>query len=332
VARKTGFILGSALAAGLVALSGAREAWAFVPDGASVQPATELVMPFDATAGKASFLIVSNPYASSPGGGAKITTHWTFWGETCDELANLSMCLTERDTIVVDPTNMTALDENNEATGPTVDLTGKRGVVTVVAYETDEGCNAYDRTGEVLSRAGIVGTFTLADVSAGYSFGNDADGLNTDASGASVALPAGPAPGSGRYVLQTLSPKSVDASLAVFAWMGIAANRTAVPIDENATFYDTYYDNLEIATSLPDVSIDCVAFRSLTGGESPLIPDYVTPEGLLLPSYVVPASSGFLSLAPTPATGRLGDRYLFSFIGQAVGGFGASSHAKVQLD
>ena len=138
------------------------------------------------------------------------------------------------------------------------------------------------------------------------------------------------------WVLQTLSPQSVDASLAVFAWLGIV-DRVAVPLDENAKFYDTYYDNLEIATSLPDVTIDCMAFRSLTGGENPLIPDYVKPEGLLLPSYVVPATSGFLALTPTSSTlvGKAaapGGRYLFSFIGQAVGGFGASSHAKVQID
>ncbi|MFM8408779.1 MAG: hypothetical protein ACKOCT_00745, partial [Alphaproteobacteria bacterium] len=251
-------------------------------------------------------------------------------------LADVSMCLTERDTIVVDPTNVASIREDNSADGSVVDLTGKRGVVTVVAYETDDACRAYDRTGAVLSRTGIVGTFTLADTRSGYSFGNDADGLNTDASGYSIALPESPLPGSGRYVLQTLSPKSVDASLAVFAWLKVGSDRVAIPADENATFYDTYYDNLEIATSLPDVTIDCVSFRSLAGGENSLIPDYVKPDGLLLPSYVVPASSGFLSLTPTSSgtSGKFapGGRYLFSFIGQAVGGFGASSHAKVQLD
>ncbi|MFM8412387.1 MAG: hypothetical protein ACKOCT_19170, partial [Alphaproteobacteria bacterium] len=118
-------------------------------------------MPFDATEGKASFLIVSNQFASSPGGGAKISTHWTFWGENCQELADVSMCLTERDTIVVDPTNVASIREDNSADGSVVDLTGKRGVVTVVAYETDDACRAYDRTGAVLSRTGIVGTFTL---------------------------------------------------------------------------------------------------------------------------------------------------------------------------
>ncbi|MBU6283729.1 hypothetical protein KGQ64_15925, partial [bacterium] len=259
------------------------------------------------------------------------TTHWVFWGEDCNELADYSVCLTERDTIVVDPTNMASINEDNSTDGSAVDLSGKRGIVTVVAYETDADCNDYARTGGVLSRAGIVGTFTLADTTAGYSFGNDADGLDTDASGSSIVLPQGPLPGSGRYVLQTLSPKSVDASLAVFGWLKVGSDRVAIPADENATFYDTYYDNMEVATSLPDVSIDCVSFRSLTGGEDPLIPDYVKPEGLLVPSYVVPASSGFLALTPT-GSADFADRYLFSFIGQAVGGFGASSHGKVQLD
>jgi len=282
------------------------------------QPATELVMPFDATSGKASYAIVSNPYASSPGGGAKISTHWIFWGENCDELANYSVCLTERDTIVVDPTNMTTVDENNEASGPAINLSGNRGIITVTAYETEANCRPYDQTGEVLSRAGIVGTFTVADTQTGYSFGNDAYGLNTDASGFSIELPEHPTTDGGRYVLQTLNPKTLDASFVVLAHLEVQ-DRVARPDDENGTYTAAYYDNLEIATSLPDIDLDCLEFRRLAGSDSSLIPDYATPD-----------SSGILAL--TPDTGRDNDDFLYAVVGEAVGLFGASSSGKVQLD
>lgn len=282
------------------------------------QPATELVMPFDATSGKASYVIVSNPSASSPGGGAKITTHWIFWGEDCNELADYSVCLTERDTIVVDPTNMTSVDENNEAKGPTINLSGKRGVITVTAYETDSNCRPFNQTGEVLSREGIVGTFTVADTQTGYSFGNDAYGLNTDPSGFSVELPAHPTSTSGRYVLQTLNPKSLDASFVALTHLEVV-NRVAEPKDENSTYTAAFYDNLEIATSLPDVKLDCLEFRYLAGNSPSLIPDYATPD-----------SSGILTL--TPDNGSDNDDFLYAVVGEAVGIFGASSSGKIQLD
>ena len=325
-------MLASALATGALLLGLASGASAFSGQESSTQPATELVMPFDATAGKATFLIVSNPHASSPNGGAKVTTHWTFWNQNCEEVADLSMCLTERDTIVVDPTNMYSILQDNETDGSVVDLTGQRGLVTVTAYETDSKCAAYDKTDRVLSRGAIVGTFTIADTNAGYSFGNDASGLFAEWDGGryAVVLPEGPEAGLGRYVLQTLSPNSVDASLVVLGWLGVNSDGVAVPLVENPRFYNNYFVNLEVSTSLPDVTVNCVDFRSLTGGANPLIPDYVRPDGTLLPSYIVPASSGFLALTPVSGEATDRGRYLFAFTGQAVGGYGAASHAKIQ--
>ena len=146
-------------------------------------------------------MIVSNPAASSPGGGAKITTHWIFWGENCIELADYSVCLTERDTIVVDPTNMSAIGPDNKPNGPTINLSGSRGLVTVTAYQTDSDCNPWDETGRQLAQEALVGTFTIADLTYGYSFGNDALGLFS--SNNQVQLPNGNVE---RYVLQTLNP------------------------------------------------------------------------------------------------------------------------------
>ncbi|MFM7144476.1 MAG: hypothetical protein ACKO2K_21445 [Alphaproteobacteria bacterium] len=224
------------------------------------QPATELVMPFDATSGKASYLLVSNPYASSREAAA-VSTHWVFWGENCQELADLSICLTLNDTVVVDPTNVQAIDANNDPVGPAVNLAGKRGLVTVTAYQTDSRCSDYATTGGVLASQALVGTFTVADTSAGYSFGNDALGLFHE--GGKVVLP--PAGEVDRYVLQVLNPSSVQASLVVMAWLQIKGD-VAEPVSAGAAFYATFYDTVESATSLPNVGVGCTTFRSISGG------------------------------------------------------------------
>lgn len=223
------------------------------------QPATELVMPFDATAGKASYLIVSNPYASSREAAA-VTTHWVFWGENCQELADFSICLTLNDTVVVDPTNTGAIDGNNQPVGPSISLAGKRGLVTVTAYETDRRCGDYVANGEVLASQALVGTFTVADTSAGYSFGNDALGLF--ASGGKVVLP----PSGDRYVMQLLNPSTVESSLVVMAWLQVNADGVATPVSAGRAYYATFYDKVESATSLPNIGVGCTTFRSVTGG------------------------------------------------------------------
>lgn len=224
------------------------------------QPATELVMPFDATTGKASYLLVSNPYASSRAAAA-VSTHWVFWGENCQELADFSICLTLNDTVVVDPTNTGGIDANNEPVGPAVSLSGKRGLVTVTAYETDRNCSDYARTGGVLSSNALVGTFTVADTSAGYSFGNDALGLFAE-NGKVVLPPLGEVD---RYVFQILNPSSVQASLVVTAWLQTGSDGVVAPTSGGRSFFTTFYDTVESATSLPNVNVGCTDFRTVTG-------------------------------------------------------------------
>ncbi|MFM7141264.1 MAG: hypothetical protein ACKO2K_05025 [Alphaproteobacteria bacterium] len=285
-----------------------------VDDNSSLtQQATELVMPFDNSYNRASYLLVSNPFASS-GAIAAVSTHWTFWGADCQELANLSMCLTTNDTIVVDPTNMTAIGADNKPVGPTVNLSGSRGIVTVTAYQTDKDCNPWDETGRQLAQEALVGTFTIADLTYGYSFGNDALGLFSQNN--QVQLPSGDVT---RYVLQTLNPTTapgVEAgSLVITSWLTIDKNGLAVPSDEGEEFWLTHHDNLEIATSLPDVTVGCVEFNTIaSAGKQPLIPNYVTIN-----------SSGILSMWPKEPS----DGFLFGLIGQAIGNFGASSRAKI---
>jgi len=312
---REGRIFASLLAAGALSLGLAGTASALVDDDASLaQPATELVMPFDNSFNRASYLIVSNPYASSPAVAA-VTTHWTFWGADCQELANFSICLTTNDTVVVDPTNMTAIGADNKPSGPTINLSGQRGIVTVTAYQTDTDCNDWDETGRRLAQGALVGTFTIADLTYGYSIGNDALGLFS--ANNQVQLPSGDVR---RYVLETLNPTTepgIEAgSLVISSWLVIDKNGLAVPSDEGEEFWLTHHDNLEIATSLPDISVGCVEFNSIaSAGKQPIIPTYVTIN-----------SSGILSMWPKDAS----DGFLFALVGQAVGPYGFSSRAKVQ--
>jgi len=313
--KREGRILSTLVAAGLfLGLTSTAHAILFDDQSSLTQPATELVMPFDASDNKSSFLLVSNPDAVSFDA-AQVSTHWIFWGTNCRELADVSICLTLNDTIVVDPRNITSVGPDNEPLGPTVNLDGEKGIVTVTAYETDQDCHPFNRTGSFLKESAIVGTFTMADTEAGYSFGNDAFGLFLNDAGTAVRLPDGS--DVDRFVLQGLNPESVDASLVVLTHL-VETSTIVTPSSSNSRFFASFYDNLEVNTSLPDVQVGCPVFRPIVGGTTALIPDFVTV-----------ASSGVLSLVPTP--GLDDSNYLFGIIGQAVGTFGASSRVKVDL-
>ena len=50
-----------------------------------------------------------------------VASHWSFWSESCDHLADVFICLTLRDTVVVDPTALQGqiqFGQGNENTGP----------------------------------------------------------------------------------------------------------------------------------------------------------------------------------------------------------------------
>ena len=191
VMRERRFLVALAAVSAIVMGSAGTSSAILGDDGYSyTQPGAELVMPFDATEGKSSFLLVSNIAGTSSSGGAQVTTHWTFWSENCDELADFSICLTLNDTVVVDPTNARSLTAGNQEQGPLINLTGKKGIVTVTAYETDPTCADFHANGAVLTDDALVGTFTFADTNVGYSFGNDAFGLGLNDAGTAVDDPA----------------------------------------------------------------------------------------------------------------------------------------------
>src|SRR6185436_4921950 len=138
---------------------------------ADLQPAAVLVMPFDVTTDHSSFMVVSRIGEIS--NGVAVTTHWIFYAADCSHLADLSIALTENDTIVVDATHIQSQTQVpgvpvNEPHGPIVDLTGERGIVTVTVQPAAG-----------VSPAQIIGSWTIANRAASTSFGANAVGFTS---------------------------------------------------------------------------------------------------------------------------------------------------------
>src|SRR5262249_9180529 len=143
------------------------------------------------------------------------------------------------------------------------------------AYETDAACSAFGRSGEIgFGKAvpvddAIVGSFTIADTSAGFSFGNDALGLGLSDDGSQFIVPPGNSFRS--FNVLTLNPQTLDNSTVML--IHLKASKAAVrvlPSSTKVTFSANFFDNLEINTSLPDVTVGCATFTSVKGG---LVPD-----------------------------------------------------------
>jgi hypothetical protein len=285
-------------------------------------------MPFDETDGHATFFLVSNISGLSPAGDgfiAGVTTHWSYWSEDCAHLADVYVCLTLNDTVVVSPADVSAIDAGNNPIGPKIDLTGERGFVVVTAYATDEICSDSSVRGDILVDDAIVGTYTFANTESQASFGNDAIGLGTDFFGDFTELPAA---GYDKFSIQTFNPEDLDDSTVVLLSLkeqsgsGSTAPYEVGPNTANTRADLVYYDNLEIPTSLPEATIKCAKFTSV-------IP---AAEGSLIPDTISLLSSGILRLANfTPAIGGDTGRFIYGIHGQAVANFGGSSNMKYKL-
>jgi hypothetical protein len=308
----TGFGMG-VLALALVAAGPVRsEASIGDPNTTFTAPANALVMPFDATDDWTSFLIVSNVAGTSWTGAEAVTTHWTFWSDSCELVADAWACLTLNDTVVVDPRNLSGIDAANEATGEAVDLSGERGITVVTAYNTDENCDPLDGELGLIDKA-IVGSATRANTDTGYSFGNDAIGLGLDETGTYTRLPSGM--GSSIDII-SLNPATLQNSSVVMmalsesAGTGLTAEGEVGPYTDTISTSLTYYDNLEIPTTLPDVEFSCAAFASigeLTGDAGDI------------------NSSGFVRVSPV---NDMGGMFVYALHGQAVGSYGGSNYGK----
>lgn len=324
--------LGVAAVALAVGMLGAGKSHALVDDPYTsfTQPANALVMPFDERDGHATFFLVSNIAGLSPAGDgfiAGVTTHWAYWSEDCSHLADVYVCLTLNDTVVVSPSDVSAIDAGNNPIGPKVDLSGNRGFVVVTAYATDEICSDSSVRGDVLVDDAIVGTYTFANTEVGSAFGNDAIGLGTDFFGDYTELPSA---GYDKFSIQTFNPETLEDSTVVLLALQekSGSGSTApyevgpyAPVVGGIRADVVYYDNLEIPTSLPERIIRCATFTSTIPGEGSLIPDTIS----LL-------SSGMVRLSNfTPAIGGETGRFIYGIHGQAVGQFGGSSNMKYKL-
>lgn len=318
--------LGVAAVALAVVMAGPTRSDALVDDPYTsfTQPANALVMPFDATDDWVSFFIVSNIAGTSGTSGGDIlgvTTHWAYWSDTCEHLVDVWVCLTLNDTIVVDPTDISAIDVGNTQIGPRTDLSGERGFVVVTAYETDEICSDGSIRGFQLVDNAIVGAATRANTSIGYSFGNDAIGLGTDPLGAYTELPWG---ADEDVDVLTLNPTTVDASSVAILSLeeqsgnGDQADLEVGPNTATETASLVLYDNLEIPTSLPDVNVRCATFTSMVPGDG------------LIPNSISVDSSGFLRMNGLNDDQDDGE-FAYVVHGQAVGSFGGSNYGKYKM-
>jgi hypothetical protein len=317
-----------ALAVGVL---GAGKSHALVDDPFTsyTQPGNALVMPFDETIGHATFFNVSNLSGLSPAGSgfiAGVTTHWSYWSETCDHLADVFVCLTLNDTVVVNPSNVSAIDAGNNPIGPQIDLSGNKGFVVVTAYATDEICSDASVRGNFLIDDAIVGTYTFANITSQAAFGNDAIGLGLDDTESFTQLPGSPA-GFDKFSIQSFNPENLDDSTVVLLSLKEkSGNGATAPIEIGPNTTNTrvdlvYYDNLEIPTSLPEATIKCAKFTTLIPGDKSLIPGTIS----LL-------SSGILRLDNfTPAIGGDTGRFIYGIHGQAVGNFGGSANMKYKV-
>jgi hypothetical protein len=294
------------------------------------QPANALVMPFDETDDHATFFIVSNISGLSPAGDgfiAGVTSHWSYWSEDCSHLADVYVCLTLNDTVIVSPSDVSAIDAGNNPIGPKINLNGNRGFVVVTAYATDEICSDSSVRGNFPIDNAIVGTYTFANIESQASFGNDAIGLGLDFSGNFTELPGDDFIDFEQFSIQTFNPEDLDDSTVVLlslrerAGNGATADIEVGPNTTNTRADLVYYDNLEIPTSLPEANLRCAEFTSLIPGAGALIPDTIS----LL-------SSGILRLDRfSPAIGGDTGRFIYGLHGQAVGNFGGSSNMKYKV-
>jgi hypothetical protein len=316
----------------------------------TLQPAVALVMPFDVTEGRASFQLVSRIGGES---GDPLATHWSFWSESCDHLADVFICLTPRDTVVVDPSALQGqiqTGQDNINTGPVINLTGEKGFVTVTAFDADinsQTCDVIDPETPTATQA-LVGSWVVANTSTNAAFGNNAIGIVNGQD-----LPAGEdffltGPVAAGLFLQTFNPLDLQdseiffiglafpAGNAAFAEAEVGPIPAALPNGSAVCCNAQYYDNLESFVSLPDICLTCSSTAKIAENDS--LADIDLPA--IIPASIPAETSGFVRLtncqvgsddtgaAPIGSTTINGidlTTFLFAYHGMAVGPFGTST-------
>lgn len=279
------------------------------------KPGNALVAPFDAREGKTTFLIASNVGKEH----AKLTTHWAFWSGSCDHLADVSVCLTKDDTVVVDTTAVQAVLEDNSRVGPTIDLSGNFGFVSVTAFETNDDCEDAGKSGGALVDDALVGSVTIADMATGTAIATSPVTLGLDATGSFTDLPDVSVV---EVNAETFAPGSLDLAVVyAFALEEHAGERTGFPgeigpITGTVLASAAYFDTLELRTSLPDLEFGCAAALDIKEFLDPL--EGATSGVLRLSDPLVLRNGGS---SVEPLGGRTG---AFGILAEALGSFAAA--------
>jgi len=336
--------LGVALAAvvGLVAVPTAN---AQIAEISVLEPSGTLIMPFDNTDNHVSFQLVTR---LGPGVGAgPVATHWSYWADDCRHLVDVIVCLTPKDTKVMDPTKVQGEIQSpnppaNNGIGSITDLTGERGLVTVTAFEASTGasgleCNITDPDALLLNE--LLGGWVIANTSTNAAFGADAIGV-----GDALPDPSLIADGGSGIFLQSFNPATLGDSAVIvmtaefpagngrFLDSEIGPIRSDLPDGNHVCCNVTYTDNLEITTSLPDLCLECVGFNPIsdlqaTGLDLSIIPPNTTidaPGFVQLNNCQSVDSDGL----PGPITDAENEQFLFAVHGEAIGSFGFAIHGK----
>jgi hypothetical protein len=344
------FILGAAAVAATLAVIPTAQAQDLGGAITTAEPAITLLMPFDVTAGRSSFEIVSRIGGDD---GNRIATHWSFWSESCDHLADVFICLTARDTVVVDPTALQGQiqsGQTNVNTGPIINLTGEKGFITVTAFDADtnsQTCDVQDPT-TPSGTASLVGSWVVANTATAAAFGNNAIGL-TDPAALPDASTFFPADGTAGLFLQTFNPLSLEDSEIFFVGVQVEGGNASFATAEVGPIQNRlsngaamccnaqYYDNLESFISLPDVCLSC-AYTAKIAENAPLA---AIELPALIPASIPAGTSGFVRLTNCLVQGADGivpieeadlEEFLFAFHGMAVGPFGTSALGRYTLE
>lgn len=289
-----------------------------------VHPAMTLVMPFDATENRTTFFIVSR-IGAPLAGGAGLRTHWVFWSADCRHLADLSITLTEKDTVVIDANRIQSETQlpgksENVPLGPVVDLKGDRGVAIVTA-----------QVPVTVSPTQLVGAWTIADQTAGVAFGADAVGF------ADGTLPDATALQEEGMIIPTFNPTSLDVSEVIVIGLEESGGsltpirRPSPGLNGNHVCCNTAIsDTLENVASVPDICFKCALFAPIAPTTTPTADHPIAP-------LVSAVGAGALHISSCRTAGDDGKpaplatsdpQFLVGFHGQAVGPFGFAASAK----
>lgn len=295
-----------------------------------VEPAVSLVMPFDVTRDHVSFEIVSR----RGGGVSVVATHWSFWSDSCDHLGDVFICLTDNDTVVVDPKAVQSQLQpgaENLNVGPVLSFENSRGFITVSQFEADteaQSCRIRDLENGLLETPTLVGSWVIANSRSNAAYGNNAVGF-TDGTTPQALPDTTQYFNDGRSGLEFQFFNPADLEDSEVYVIGLASP------NGNSEFEDIeigpipanlddglalccnaeYYDNIETNISLPDLCFTCSSFSALTeelaetdrcaGGSNSGdtcesdsdCSDSVCGEHYLIPTSKVPNTSGFLALS-----------------------------------